>query len=155
MRAAARTPRDEGTSLVEVLVAVVILGIAVPALLSALATAALTSGVHRGQADAHIVLVSAAESLRDDARNPFSCTLTTYNSLAGVTLPAGWSAGNVRLELAAVPPSIDAPQSGYWSDGAFKTAACGAITDLQRLTLTATSPDGRADEQLTVFKRRP
>ena len=141
-------PRDEGTSLIEVLVAVVILGIAVPGLLSGLAAAALTSGIHRGQADAHVAIVSAAESLRDDARNPYSCTLTTYDVLRGVVLPDGWSAGDVQLDTTTA-------QSGSWGDGAFRTAACGPATDLQRLTLTATSPDGRATEQLTVFKRRP
>lgn len=140
-------PRDEGTSLIEVLIAVVILGIAVPGLLSGLAAAALTSGIHRGQADAHVAIVSAADSLRDDARNPYSCTLTTYDVLRGVVLPAGWSAGDVQLDTATA-------QSGSWG-GAFRTAACGPATDLQRLTLTATSPDGRATERLTVFKRRP
>lgn len=143
-----RRSSDEGTSLVEVLVAIVILGIAVPGLLSGLAAAALTSGVHRGETNAHVSVVSAAESLRDDARNPFNCTLSTYNPLSGVTLPTGWSAANVKLVTASA-------QSGYWGDGAFKTAACGPATDLQRLTLKATSPDGRAVEQLTIFKRRP
>lgn len=144
----AQLRRDEGTSLVEVLIAIVILGIAVPGLLSGLAAAALSSGVHRGETDAHVLIVSAAESLRDDARNPFSCTLSAYNPLAGVALPAGWSASNIQLNLLSA-------QSGYWGDGAFRTATCGPVTDLQRLTLTATSPDGRAVEQLTVFKRRP
>lgn len=148
MGARSAAPRDEGTSLVEVLVAVVILGIAIPGLLSGLAAAALTSGVHRSQADAHVVIVSTAESLRDDARNPFSCTPSTYNVLAGVTLPSGWSSSNVQLLSATA-------ETGFWGDGAFRVAPCSATTDLQRLTIKATSPDSRAVEQLTVFKRRP
>lgn len=148
MARCARPHDDVGTSLVEVLVAVVILGIAVPGLLTGLATAAITSGVHRSQTDAHVVIVSAAEALRDDARNPFSCAPTSYDLLDGVQLPAGWSPADVQLDVGAA-------QAGSWVDGAFQVAVCSATTDLQRLTLRATSPDGRAVEQLTVFKRRP
>lgn len=138
---------DTGSSLVEVLIAVVILGIAVPGLLSGLAAVALTSGVHQGQADAHLAVVSGAEAVRDEARNPFDCAPMDYTPVAGVLLPSGWSSpANLR---------VTAAESGYWLDGGFQVASCSAATDLQRITLEASSPDGRAAEQLTVFKRRP
>ncbi len=140
--------RGSGTTLIEILMAVVLMALPSPRSWPGWQRPRSPAGSITEQTDAHVVIVSAAESLRDDARNPFSCTVTGYNALLGVTLPAGWSAGNVQLVVATA-------QSGYWGDGAFRTATCSPATDLQRLTLKATSPDGRAVEQLTVFKRKP
>jgi prepilin-type N-terminal cleavage/methylation domain-containing protein len=139
---------DHGFSLVEVLIAVVILGVAFTGLLAGMATASLSSGVHRGQADAHMLLVSAAESMKDEGRNPFACSVGTYDPTVGVTAPAGWTLSDLTID----PSSL---QSGYWNGTSFAVAACGTGTDLQRLTLVAASPDGRVRERLTIIKRRP
>jgi prepilin-type N-terminal cleavage/methylation domain-containing protein len=143
------TASDAGFSLAEVLVSVVILGIVFTGLLTAMGTAALSSGDHRDQTDGHVLLFSAEESVKDEGRNPFNCDVSTYNPTRGVTLPDGWSAANVSVESSSV-------QFGYWSAGAFRilTTGCVATTPLERITLIATSPDGRANERLTFLKRR-
>lgn len=146
---------DGGFSLIEVLISIVIIGICFGGLLGAMGTSVLASGINREQADAHDVLVSAAEAVKDESRNAFSCASPpTYNPLAGVTLPSDWAGGTVRLGTAADVPAAPL-QSGYWDGAAFHVATCGTATDLQRITLIVTSPGARATERLTIFKRRP
>ncbi|MCW2929017.1 MAG: hypothetical protein JWM86_2985 [Thermoleophilia bacterium] len=152
--------RDEsvGSSLIEVLISIAIIGVCFGGLLGAMGTSVVASGVNREQADAHAVLVSAAEAVKDDSRNPFTCTTADYNPLSGVMLPTDWmtagASGSVRLGTATDTPAA-APQTGYWDGVGFHPTTCSSATDLQRITLIATSPGKRATERLTIFKRRP
>lgn len=139
---------DAGFSLVEVLISLVIIGICFAGLLGGMGTSIVASSIHRAQADGHALIVSAAESLKDDARNPFSCDVSTYDVTSGVVPPSGWATSDVTLLAGSV-------EHGYWDGSSFASEPiCGAGTDLQRITLQVTSPDGRATEELTVFKRR-
>jgi type II secretory pathway pseudopilin PulG len=139
--------RDEaGTTLLEVLVGVAILGIAVVAIVSGLGTSILTTDHHAKQARAHTVLVSAAEAVKSEGSNPYQACATTgaYSPSSGVTLPAGWAASNV---------AVDNVQ--FWDGSAF-TGSCPAPEQkLQLVLITVTSPDGRAVESVSVVKRNP
>ena len=81
---------ERGDSLIEVLLALVILGIAGTALLGAFGTGVFSAGLHRQQTDAGAVLASAVESVLDPIRNPYvdCATTTTYNPLNGVRTPS-------------------------------------------------------------------
>ena len=110
---------EQGTTLLEVLVSVAILGLSTVALLGGLASGFLATSLHRQQADAGTILASAGEAVRDQLRNPFvpCATAANYNPTSGVALPPAWSSTNV-----VIGPSI-----GYWDGTQFQTASCSDL----------------------------
>lgn len=145
-----RRSGEEGFTLVESLVAMVVLGIGVVGIMGALATLLNTTSRHRQMANVANVLDSATAAVVDQSRNAFlDCAVTaTYAPTNGVTLPTGWVAGNVTITAIR-----------YWN-GADYVAVCptGAFKPptwalMQQVDVTATSPDGRATRKITVVKR--
>lgn len=138
---------DDGFTLVEVLIALAILGISFAALLGGMQASILGSDTHRQYASAGAVLLQAAEAVKDDNRNPFrSCVQiaggATYNPYTGVAdLPAGWAASG----------AIKVDKIEHWDGTAF-TAVCSDAWRLQRVSLSVRSADGRATERLAVVK---
>ena len=139
-------PQD-GFTLVEVLVAVAILGIAFAVLLVGMRTSILGSDIHRQEATAGAVLVQAAEAVKDDNRNAFlNCSTiaagAAYNPYTGVmNLPDGWAAsGAIRVV------SVE-----HWNGSTF-VSACSNAWKLQRIKLAVTSKSGRAEETVTLVK---
>ena len=123
---------------------ITILGIAFAGILAGLGTAINLSATHRGQADADVVLVSAADSVKSQTYVPCpGVTTSSYDPSQGVSLPAGWSASNLTIT------SVKG-----WNGSAF--GACpGSDGGLQLVTIVATTPDGRSSEQIDVVKRDP
>lgn len=126
---------DEGTTLVECLVAVAIISICFVAVLGGMRTSVLASDVNRKQANTTTYLTSYAEAVKRDAYDPCA---TSYAG-AGFTMPAGYSKDAVTVD--------------YWNGSSFG-AACGTDSGLQRVTLGVRSADGRAVEQLQIVKRQ-
>jgi type II secretory pathway pseudopilin PulG len=134
---------EAGESLVELLITISILGIAVVALLTGLATAIRFSGTHRTYANADVVLGAAAESVKSAA--PVACPLsgTAYNSALSSSnanlgvLPSPWTASNLKITARAC------------SSGADSALA------LQTITITATAPGGGPSQTIDVVKRSP
>src|SRR5438270_3597673 len=128
-----RRPSELGSTLLEIVIAIAILGIASAALLGGIATGTGASNLHRQQADDDAVLVSAGEAVLDNTLNPFvSCSTTTapfdypahstYNPdpsrYPNFTWPntsgTPWSASNVRItSITYWPPSPNPPY--LWS----------------------------------------
>lgn len=79
-----RKRSDEGFTLVEVLVAMIVLGIGVAALMTAFGTQIKTSLTNRNQSEAAALLTAAAEYVKG-VPYPATCTPITGKSL----LPAG------------------------------------------------------------------
>ncbi|MER7950622.1 prepilin-type N-terminal cleavage/methylation domain-containing protein [Streptomyces sp. NPDC096079] len=139
MTALARRPRlprgEEGETLVEVLVAVVLMGIAFVTILGGLGTAIISSVTQQKVTSADSVIRSAAERI---VSAPYVPCARSYET---PTPPAGYTV-TVTVE--------------YW-DGvaAFDRACPPADTGVQKVTLTvhATGPHPVRDATLDVVKR--
>jgi len=150
-----------GFSLIEVLIAVVILGLGVTALLGAFGVAYSGSHSFRNQSDAKTVAISAAERVQSIAYVDCA-TAADYLStarLVGSEYPSDWGTqaeAQARITVRAVR---------YW-DGArfaenatYSRSTCQANTStylkLQQIVIAATSPGDRATEIIAVVKRGP
>jgi type II secretory pathway pseudopilin PulG len=134
-----RRGRDDGETLIEMLLSITILGICVVGLGAAIAFAVRASGIHRGQAEASRFLHNYAETLQSEYT---PCTngnpATAYVAdLAPLGTPTGYSA-----------PAADV---AYWNGTSFGSA-CRDL-GLQRVTLTLASTAGQGDESLVVVIR--
>ena len=141
--------RDRGETLIEVVLAVAILGITVVAIMGGMVTTILGSDIHRKQSVATTVLTGSAEVLKEPATTFEPCADKTWPgylaAVAAVDRPAGWPAP-VITELT------------YWDGTAFQITcydkpAFGRLLRLQQITLRVSSPDGRSVETLDVVKR--
>src|SRR5262245_52062892 len=137
---------DRGETLVELLVAVMIMTTAVLVLAGGIAATIRFSDVHRKQAAAGAYLRSFAETVQ----NAIAATPTGYAPCATtVTYAPLFSTGTPSYVAEVVTVA-------YWSGSAFGST-CGAATDVgvQRLTLRVRSADGAASESLDVIVRKP
>jgi type II secretory pathway pseudopilin PulG len=142
-----RRPRrsEAGATLVETLVAVVILGIAAAAILAGLQLSVAASDIHRKQTSGGAQVRAYAELIEkhlNTTANYVKCAgANAYSPAAvGYTVPSGFSA----QQAAAVPLA---------GDGSARTCP-GGDQGVQRLRLSVSSADGRATETLTVVVRR-
>jgi prepilin-type N-terminal cleavage/methylation domain-containing protein len=145
---------DDGFSLAEVLVTVVIVGITFTALLGGLMTSIRVSDFQRTEATADAVARSAAEWVKDSVKNPYvNCGGTGAYSLAGFPQPSGYSATITSVEYwDGVAPAA----TGTYDLAAHIQGSCPAGGDKgsQRITIVATSSDGQATESVQILKRK-
>lgn len=141
-----RKQHDErGETLIELLVAMVILGVAVVAVVGAFGTGITLSDVHRKQASAGAAVRDYAEQVQNYVAG------SGFTACAG---PAGYSPATVGF----TPPSGYAASVStvqYWTGSAWSASCGGGDHGLQLLTLSVGSGDGRAVEQLTIAVRKP
>jgi Tfp pilus assembly protein PilE len=135
---------ERGETLVELLVALTVLGIAVVAVIGAFGASIAMSDVHRKQATAGGEVRNYAELVENFvAGTGYSgcAPATAYAPGAvGYTAPSGYTAAAVSVR--------------YWTGSAWSTG-CASDTGLQQLTLSVSSADNRAREQVTVVLRKP
>jgi len=133
---------DRGESLLELLVAVAILGVAVAAIIGGVGVSVLMSDVHRKQATAGAGVRDFGEAIENQvmAGGYFPCAAPAkYAAPAGFTTPSGFTSSVASVK--------------YWTGSAW-AGTCGTDSGLQQLTLQVASGDGRAREQLVVVVRK-
>lgn len=133
---------DSGETLLELLIALAIIGIAMVAVVGAMSTGIVISDVHRKQAVAGASVSGYAETAKQDAKSSgyqSSCSPTYASTF---TVPTGYVKSIVAVS--------------FWTGTAFQ-ASCSATADIgvQRVTLRVSSSDGRASESLVVVVRKP
>jgi prepilin-type N-terminal cleavage/methylation domain-containing protein len=144
-----RLPRalddDAGFSLAEIMVTIVIVGIAFAAILGGMATSIVVSDVHRKQASADALARSAAEALKDQGVAYVDCAGPNAYDSALPTDPSGVSSASIS--------SIE-----YWdgnltsTDPATFSGSCGQDHGVQLITVVASG--GQATETVQFVKRR-
>ncbi|HEX8627173.1 MAG TPA: type II secretion system protein [Catenuloplanes sp.] len=156
MPAVSPPPDDRGETLLELIVAVMIMSVAMVAVLGGIATSILMSDIHRKQATAGVTVRNYAEAIGNTVAGGGyqSCAATgTYGTPAGFTPPAGYAASVAQVR--------------YWNGSAWQSS-CSAATDtgLQQVTAQVTSDaaisvaqcadDHRCvREQVVVVLRKP
>lgn len=159
---------DAGTTLIEILVSVLLIGTAVVATLGALRISVVGGTIHRDHANAHAWLQSASDVLYASEKQDCDTSLAdggesviigTYQPVVdAVANPEGWT--NSQIEVLKVE---------FWNATRIKNAITGkevGIVDyrfgaicqdsinlsLQRITLEVRSPDGRIIEEVELIK---
>src|SRR3954465_13102523 len=91
---------EDGFSLAELLVTIVLVGVTFVAILTGLMTTIRASASHRTQATTDAVVRSAAEWVKDISQNPYRTTSNgpTRYSLNGLPMPTGFSATITTVE---------------------------------------------------------
>ena len=138
-----RRREDRGESLVELLVAVAIMGTAVVALLAGLATAVVVSDQHRKQAAAGVQVRTFAETVERAINGSPSASVecasaTTYESV--FTAEPGYASDVVAVQ--------------YWTGSRFSDT-CPPDLGVQKVSLAVRSTDDRAVETVDVIIRKP
>jgi type II secretory pathway pseudopilin PulG len=136
----------QGSSLIEVLVAVALLGTVFVAVLAGMSTSIKGSDIHRRRAETENVLVSGSERLKETAK--VACATTTTASYVSAVEAAataqGWAGSRVRITAIR-----------YWDGTTYGTTCYDNATNrlpLQQITIEVTHPRGKVVQPLTFVK---
>ena len=132
---------DRGAALLEVLMAVVILALAGAAVLGGLVTSISVSDVHRKQATAGAVARDYAERIAGSTYVECGGPSAYALAPASVPVPSGFVADVSSVE--------------YWNSSTKTWGGSCSSAGLQRVTVVASSADGRGTERSVVVVRQP
>ena len=150
LRGRLRAGSDRGETLVEVLAAVVILGIAGVAVMAGLMLSVKASDMHRKETTGGAYVRSLAEALQNWVAAGHYATCATS---------ADYLVSQVTSQVADLPSTYQLSMKDARSVSATGVAAAGCVaandTGVQQVELHVKSADGRADEKLTIVVRKP
>jgi prepilin-type N-terminal cleavage/methylation domain-containing protein len=139
-----RRGSDRGDTLVELLVAVVIMGIAVVAVTGGVAVSIRMSDVHRKQSQAGAYIRDFAEAIE----NAVAASPSAYVACAG--------AGTYDSYYTVPGPfAVPAPTPVRYWDGSAFVSTCGTDSGVQQLSLRIDSADHLVSETLVIVIRKP
>ena len=144
--AADRRDRDAGYSLAEVVVAIVLMGIAVIPTMMVGIVSIRTSSQTRTSARTETVLANAADRVN---RASEGCSYDVYVESAALT--EGWSSDTISATYEYYEQASDPSTIGIWHSG----ACPGPVRPdglVQKVTIHVTSPDGRITREMVVVK---
>jgi Tfp pilus assembly protein PilV len=145
MLARLRQRRDQGETLIELLIAIAILGVCVVAIGSGIAGAVMVSGLHRDQADATRILHNYVETLE---AAPYDACTSSHQATYTLATQSGFAAPVLTV--------------AYWDGSNFVAYGAGtspcasnADTGLQRVTISLSNTDSRVSQSLSIVLRNP
>ena len=141
-----RRREDRGASFNEILISIVLLGMLIVPIATAMTTAVTASSRNFEAAEVQTAIVNAADRVN---RAPMSCDYTIYVQAAVLT--EGWDAGQATVSHQRYVPGANPTQPGTWVPGACQNVAPTAET-VQLLTIRITSPGGKISRQIEVVK---
>jgi len=143
--------RDSGVTLVEIVIAVVLMGTVVVAILNATSTSIRTSSVSRDAAQVETVVVNAADRIN---RAPIRCEIDGYTeyAVAAVRSQGWWTNAGEYAQAADVRHEFyDPTASPPWREGVCPVDDFGKRL-IQRVTITITSPKETVSRTIQVVK---
>lgn len=144
-----RRCQDCGETLVEVLIALVIMGTSITALLAGLATASRSALLHRDQSDIGTFLLQSADVVKG-APYEQTCSTAPYQSALAAVTPATWTSRGGTTPVTTVQ---------YWDpltrkfSGSCPAASADSFLKLQLVTVRIDAPNGRYSQTINVAKR--
>ena len=160
-RHAPRPRRDTGFTLIEILIAIVLLGGVIAGTMAALRATTLSGAVHRDHSRAHAWLQTASDMLYASKKEPCNNTdadkgelyvRTKYDAVVdGVPKPTDWSAWQIRV----------VPTVKFWNAANLDSdpdveyyfgSDCDPSLQLQLIALEVRSPSGRIIETVEIVK---
>jgi Tfp pilus assembly protein PilV len=148
--------REEGNSLIEVLISIAIMGITVVAILAALATQLKGTRVHRDQSNGQAVLTSASEKVQSAAFVDCNsgAPSTAYTAAARTaTLPNDWVSQGYTTTSALTTTVSNWDGTAFVSTCPDNTTDTLGLLKLQLVTVTVTAPGASDTESLAIVKR--
>ncbi|MCB0999323.1 MAG: type II secretion system protein [Acidimicrobiales bacterium] len=137
---------DTGTTLTELLVTVVIMGIVIVPVMNAVIGAVRASSSNRGLAQVETALNNAADKIN---RAPKSCDYSSYAKNAA--LLQGWSADDAWVSHRRFQPGPTPSASGTWVDGACQGSQPDDLL-VQMVEVTVRNPETGAQRTIQVVK---
>ena len=138
-------PDDRGETLVELMIAIAIIGNAAVAILGGLILSVKTSTVHRNEATGGAYVRSFAEAVQNhvDANGYTACgsAASTYQGVTVPDLPAGYTKTVTNVQS--------------WTGSAWGSCTADGIQRVQLSVTSTGDASHRATERLTVVLRRP
>lgn len=130
---------DRGTTLVELVVTVMIMGVVIAPIMAAFASAVRASASRDRAATAETVIQNAADRVN---RAPLRCDYTQYARAAAQTEwgPSASSAATVSMSYWV--PGATPAATGSWAAGGGTDCTNPKSLVVQRVTITVTSPSG-------------
>src|SRR5437763_7166270 len=90
--------QDEGFTLVEVLIAMVIIGLAITGLIAGFATTSQSASLYKDQSDGQTFLNAAAERVKLSSYDVF-CGASPYYTTAIAVLPTRWTSRGCSIAV--------------------------------------------------------
>ena len=142
----AQRARDKGSTLVEILVAIVLTSVAVIPLMAASWVLVRNTALNRSNSKVETVLNNAADRVN---RAPGSCDYTIYYEAAAQA--QGWDHTLASATYQYYTPGATAAQAGTWTDGPCPngTYTTGLV---QLVNISVSSPDGQVHRSIQVVK---
>jgi len=149
MRSRVALSDERGETLLELVIAILILGVLVVAIGSGVVVSVKVSGIHRDQSTAGAFLHNYAESIQSSYQTCGSAATPTYGSVvsayaSGLATPTGFNAPVASVKFWQSTPGTFVTNGG---------ACPAADPGLQQVTFTLNSKDGLVTESLNVVVR--